>query len=102
MATISGSNWLLPQKGTPAGTVNKTSAFFPKSRLHICVIKRGTTNTWGHWGWASLSSHKSSMATSIAVGGGIHSLAAFTSFSSNMLLWLTSSNGKPPQLSLWL
>jgi hypothetical protein len=44
MATISGSNWVPPQKGSPAGTVNKMSVFFPKSLLHICVIKRGTTN----------------------------------------------------------
>jgi hypothetical protein len=85
MVTISGSNWVPPQKGTPARTVNKLSAYFPKSILYMCVIKRGTTNTLGHQGWASLSSHRSSIATSIAGGGSSHSLTASTSLSSNML-----------------
>ena len=85
MATISGSNCGAPQNGTLAGTVKSTSADFPKFLLHMCVIKRGTTKTWGHWGCANLSSHKSSMATSMAAGGSIHSLAAFMPFSSNML-----------------
>ena len=97
MATISGSNWGAPQNGTPAGTVKSTSANFPKFLLHMCVIKRGTTKTCGHWGCTSLSSHKSSIATSMAAGGNIHSLAAFMSFSSNMLCGVTSSRGSPPQ-----
>jgi len=56
MATISGSNCPAVQNGTPAGTVNNTSASFPKFFLHRWVIKRGITNTCGHWGWASRSS----------------------------------------------
>ena len=39
------------------------------------------------------------MATSIATGGSIHSLAAFTFLSSTMLSWLTSCRGRPPPIS---
>ena len=100
MAIISGSNCDDPQNGTPAGTRKSTSADFPKFLLHMCVIKRGTTKTWGHWGCANLSSHKISIATSMAAGGSIQSLAAFVFFSSNMFSGVTSTSGSPPQVPL--
>jgi hypothetical protein len=97
MATIRCSNWVAPQKGTPAGTRKSTSALFPRSLRHMWVIKQGTQNTWGRWGCARLSSHKSLIATSIAAGGSIQSLAALTSLSSNMLWGPISCNGRFPQ-----
>jgi hypothetical protein len=89
MATIRGSYCLEVQKGTWAGTVNNKYAFFLRSLRHRCVIKRGTTKTWGHWGWARRSSHSSSRATSIAAGGNVQSRAALRSRNSNMLSLVT-------------
>ena len=102
MATISGSNWLDAQKLTPAGTVNSTSASFPKFFLHMCIINRGITKMWGHWGWASRSSPNNSKAVSITAGATSHNLAAFKSLSSNMVSADTSSRERPPQSSPFL
>jgi hypothetical protein len=96
IATISGSNWLDAQKLTPAGTVNSTSASFPKLFLHMCVINRGITKRWGHWGWASRSSPNNSKVVSITAGATSHNLAAFKSLSSNMVSADTSSRARPP------
>jgi hypothetical protein len=85
MATIRGSNWPDAQKLTPAGTVKSTLASFPTFFLHRCVIKCGTTNTWGHWGWAIRSSQNNSSAVSITAGGTSHSLAASRFLSLNMV-----------------
>ena len=97
MATISGSNCPAVQNGTWAGTVNNRSTFFMRSLCHMCIIKRGPTKTWGHWGWARRSSLSSSSATSIADGGSIQSRAALRSRSSNMLSLVTCVKGSPPK-----
>ena len=97
MATISGSNCPAVQNGTWTGMMNKRSAFFMRSLCHMWVIKRGTTKTWGHWGWARQSSHSSSSATSIDDGGSIQSRAALRSRNSNMLSLVTCVKGRPPK-----
>ncbi len=102
MATIRGSNWLVAQKPTPAGTVKSTSASFPNFFLHKWVITRGTTNTCGQCGWATRSSQNSSNAISMTAGGRSHSLAASKSLSSNIVSPDTSTRGKPPQSSPFL
>jgi hypothetical protein len=98
MATVRGLWSRASQKGTPAGILKRISASLPRSLHHRCVIKRGTSYTWGQWGWANQSSVNNSKATSIAAGGSIHSLAACKFFNSNMLSLSTSTSGKPPQL----
>ena len=96
MARISGSNCLAVQNETWTGTVNNRSAFFMRSLCHRCVIKLGTTTTWGHGGWTGRSSHSSSSATFIANGGSIQCRAALRSRNSNMLSLVTCVKGSPP------
>jgi hypothetical protein len=45
---VSGLNCLAVQKGTWSGKVNNKSAFFIRSLHHRCLIKCGTTKTWGN------------------------------------------------------
>ena len=83
MITISGSCIDNGQNQLPLAASNIKSASFPRERRNRWVISLGTTNTCDISGWANRSSLKSSTTVSIAAGGGLQSLGAAMSYSSN-------------------